>query len=136
MESKLAVFIMAENEDNEILLLKRPSEKRFCPDFWGFPGGHVKDHETMESAVVRELLEETGMSVDELKLKDLGIMKTDRLGVPFIIALYKCRIWQGLVLLSKEHKGAVWVKKEDVWKYLTMGHVNKAIALEENNGYR
>ncbi|MCA9352631.1 NUDIX domain-containing protein [Patescibacteria group bacterium] len=33
-------------------------------DFWGFPKGHKKKHETHQQTAERELLEETGISCD------------------------------------------------------------------------
>ncbi len=47
-----------ENEDGEILLQKRGDKKA-----WGFPGGALELGESTEEAMIREIKEETGLSV-------------------------------------------------------------------------
>jgi ADP-ribose pyrophosphatase YjhB (NUDIX family) len=52
-------------EDNRLLLVKqRVSAERA----WSLPGGRVEQGETLESAIVRELEEETGLSTEVVKL--------------------------------------------------------------------
>jgi len=53
-------------EDNRVLLVKRLN-----PPFrgvWALPGGFVETNETVEEAVEREVLEETGLKVKPVKL--------------------------------------------------------------------
>lgn len=46
------------NSTNQILLQKRGDS-----GLWGFPGGAIELHESAEEAAVREVLEETGLTV-------------------------------------------------------------------------
>ncbi|MEZ4830228.1 MAG: NUDIX domain-containing protein [Bacteroidia bacterium] len=59
------VFGYHRTEGLSVLLV----ERRFDPHqgMWALPGGFVKDDETLEAAVVRELKEETGISLDYLE---------------------------------------------------------------------
>jgi ADP-ribose pyrophosphatase YjhB (NUDIX family) len=52
-------------KNGEVLLIKRVK-----PDaiYWVFPGGGVEEGETLEDALRREMLEETGLTVNILKL--------------------------------------------------------------------
>lgn len=44
------------------LLLHRVSTRRWYPDCWDLPGGHVEDTETSAAALSRELREELGIT--------------------------------------------------------------------------
>ncbi|WP_167628623.1 NUDIX hydrolase [Listeria valentina] len=52
-----------KNNEGEILLQKRKDK-----NVWGFPGGAIELGESIEEALVREILEETGL---QIKMKSL-----------------------------------------------------------------
>ena len=62
MKKKRAVAILIKND--EILLIYRKNEK----EYFVFPGGGVEERETIEQAVIRELMEETTIEVKINKL--------------------------------------------------------------------
>ena len=49
-------------KDNKILLGKRKNV--YAEGQYGLPGGHLENHESIEQAVARELLEETGLTCE------------------------------------------------------------------------
>ncbi len=49
---------------NEVLLLRHT----YIPDVWSAPGGGVKKNEDIESAIIREVFEETGIIIHEPRL--------------------------------------------------------------------
>ena len=55
----------------EVLLCHRSATRRWYPDVWDLPGGHVDGHESPRSALVRELREELAVSVSERDLAPL-----------------------------------------------------------------
>lgn len=53
-------------KDNKILIGKRIG--RHGENTWGFPGGHLEMYESLEEAAIREVLEETGLIVENIKV--------------------------------------------------------------------
>ena len=49
---------------DKYLILLRPSDKKFFPDHWDFPGGKLDDGEDAIESLKREVLEETGLDMD------------------------------------------------------------------------
>lgn len=50
---------------DRVLLCHRSAGRRWYPDVWDLPGGHVDDGESPAAALVRELREELGIVVAE-----------------------------------------------------------------------
>ncbi|BAV08675.1 8-oxo-dGTP diphosphatase [Filimonas lacunae] len=59
------VFGYEKNEGVSVLLIKRKYEP--FKDSWALPGGFVQEEESLETAVKRELQEETGIKVNYLE---------------------------------------------------------------------
>lgn len=49
-------------QDNKILIAERPQHKPYS-GYWEFPGGKIEANETGEQALIRELHEELGITV-------------------------------------------------------------------------
>jgi 8-oxo-dGTP diphosphatase len=52
-------------EADKVLLCHRSDSRRWYPNVWDLPGGHVEQGETPAVALVRELHEELGIHVSE-----------------------------------------------------------------------
>lgn len=91
-------------------------QDRKNPDWPGitFPGGHVEWGESFTDAVIREVLEETGLKISCPQL--CGIkdwMEED--GARYLVLLYRADRFEGELAASEE--GAVfWVELEDMKK--------------------
>ncbi len=67
MKSRLIVCAVIRN-GNKVLLGKKPKGKCPYPNTWHLPGGGINlEKESCEDAVVREIKEETGLDVKDLK---------------------------------------------------------------------
>ena len=80
----LCVEIWIINEDKEVLLTQRSKEKESYPLYWETTGGGIKKGEKLEDAAVREVQEETGISVDREQLHLMG----DYVGDNYIVYTY------------------------------------------------
>ena len=56
-----------QNNNNEVFIAKR-QKNQFMADYWELPGGKVESGEDHVSAIIRELFEETGITVKDCKL--------------------------------------------------------------------
>ena len=71
-EYRMAVGIWIMDSRGRLFLTKRSMEKNYAPGKWENPAGHVQAGENPEHAVIRELFEETGITVTEERLTFLG----------------------------------------------------------------
>lgn len=55
--------MVIEDKDGKVLLTKRSRKMRVFPLAWVLPGGHIEPYETLESGVIREIYEETGIRI-------------------------------------------------------------------------
>lgn len=82
-----AVVFGYENEKISILLIKRKYEP--FKDKWAIPGGFVKENESLEEAVERELHEETNVQINYLEqLYTFGHPKRDPRGRVVSVAYF------------------------------------------------
>jgi 8-oxo-dGTP diphosphatase len=100
------------NQADEILLQLRP-EGRSMAGLWEFPGGKVEPGESPESALVRELKEELGVSVSLADLVPFTFASEPFGDRHLLLMLYSCTCWTGepVALESPELR---WVKPADM----------------------
>ena len=105
---KIVVSIALINNENEILLSKRP-EKKHLSGFWEFPGGKIEEGETPEKALIREVKEELNIDINNKCIAPLSFSEFDYNNFQLLLLLYICRRWDG-VPMSMENNKLEWVK--------------------------
>lgn len=68
--------------NDEILLLRRSMNENFLPGRWTLPAGKLQDGELAETAVLRELKEETGLSGELVRPTGTSSFKSSYQGRP------------------------------------------------------
>jgi len=91
-------------------------QKRVKADWPGitFPGGHIEDNESVVESIIREMKEETGLEVSNLRVcgvKDWIINKKRHL-----VILFKTNSFRGNLHSSQEGE-VFWIKEEDLLNY-------------------
>src|SRR5580704_7591937 len=101
--------------DGRVLLAERPAGKPMA-GLWEFPGGKVRDGETPEAALIRELKEELGIDVAESCLAPLSFASHRYDDFHLLMPLYVCRRWQGMVT-PHEGQRLAWVRPPRLAEY-------------------
>ena len=98
-------------QDNRVLVLDKIDGQ------WNgitFPGGHVEKEESFADAVVREVYEETGLTISSPQL--CGIKDwTEQDGSRYIVLLYKTNKFEGMLKASDEGE-VYWMELEELSK--------------------
>lgn len=79
-----------------------------------FPGGHVEIHESIVDSTIREIKEETGLDICNLKL--CGIKQWFKDDVRNICFLFKTNSFSGNLISNDEGKN-FWIERNDLNKY-------------------
>ena len=111
----ITVKIVVLNSDQKVLLLKR-SKKSLNPKKWDLPGGHIDEGESIEETIKREVLEETGLSVEIGPIinvvefaKDHKAFKEEKRGLRYIALTTDTEV----VLNEDEHSEFKWLSFDE-----------------------
>jgi len=89
----LVVAAALIDDEGRVLLARRPAGKQHA-GLWEFPGGKVEPGETPQAALVRELAEELGVTIDATVLEPVSFSESPG-ARHLVLLLYRCRRWQG-----------------------------------------
>ncbi len=100
---------MIVNEDGQILVQNRNSE-----DWPGvtFPGGKVEKNESFVDSVVREVFEETGLTIHNPQICGTKQFQTDQ-DERYIVLMYRANQFSG-TLRSSDEGEVFWINKNEL----------------------
>ncbi|MFD1068037.1 8-oxo-dGTP diphosphatase [Oceanobacillus locisalsi] len=113
--SEPAIFTnmcMIENGQGQILVQNRQNKN------WTgvtFPGGHIEKGESFHDAVVREVMEETGLHITQPVLCGTKQFQTNQ-EERYVVFLYKTKSFSG-ELKSSEEGEVFWIEKNTLSDY-------------------
>jgi 8-oxo-dGTP diphosphatase len=102
-----AAGVAAAVLDGELLLLGRRLSA-FGRGMWALPGGKSEAREDPETALARELLEETGLTARALQLVATQVDAFPEVGLRYTTRFYAVTAWRGSVENREPQKCAGW----------------------------
>lgn len=137
MQPKVGVGAVVVGQDGKVLLVKR----RFEPSagYWSLPGGHVEPGETLEEAVLRELLEETGLVGHNPKLlavtEYICLSPSGSLKYHYVIVDFLIRDFSGELRLNEESEDAGFFSIDEALSLKLSISTRKLLNLIRTNGF-
>jgi len=128
--ARFSIAVM-ENQNREVLFLRRSPRSRLGPGLWGFPAGHIEKSETPKECMERELREEIGPDHECDLLKFAGPVRDSFYGGNYEIHLFHYRWGHGRICLNHEHTDFAWVSCEDFQGLEVMDGVDEDLYLLE-----
>ena len=111
----LTNLCMVEDLENEKVVLQYRSPERYKKwSGFAFPGGHIEEGESLAESVIREVYEETGLTITAPKLVAVKDWEPDE-GGRYIVFCYKATEFTGR-LRSSEEGEVSWVEKDQLEK--------------------
>ena len=108
-------------------------QDRKDPDWPGlcFPGGHVEPGESFVESAIREVWEETGLTIQKPKLCGTKQFETEN-GERYVVFFYKTNRFSG-TLKSSDEGEVFWISKEDLHKYTLCDDFESMIKVFESD---
>ena len=111
----LTNLCLIEDTSTNIVVLQYRSPERYKKwSGYAFPGGHIEEGESLVESVIREVYEETGLTIADPKLVAVKDWEPDE-GGRYIVFCYKATEFTGQ-LRSSEEGEVSWVEKDQLEK--------------------
>lgn len=115
------------NPCGEFLFLKRSALSKHFAGTWELPGGKVDAGEAFDTALVREVAEETGLTIELDRV--VGATQYEMPQIKLAVLFMEARMLSGDVRLSDEHDDYRWVPLDEITR-LDLSDQLKAFLIE------
>ncbi|SRR6266481_2271125 len=124
MQKGLIVHTVISNNRGEVLLIKRSKNNDVFPEYWDIPGGTLEDGEDPSQGAIREIKEETGLSISDVKLFFQKSNVDTQKNKQFIILIFHANSSEtNIVVNPEEHDAHVWIDLLNISAYKTVGYL-------------
>ena len=110
----ITVVAALVKKDNKYLIAKRSTGSDIVLGKWEFPGGKVKDNESEEYAIEREIKEEFEMNIKAIKFLTNNICEYSKKTID--LRLYECKYISGEFHLH-DHSEYKFVDRNEIINY-------------------
>ena len=95
-----------------------------------FPGGHIEEHESIVDSVIREIYEETGLTISNPRL--CGVKQWFKDGMRNLCFLFKADKFSG-TLKSNDEGRIFWIERADLSKNKLASNFDIMLKVFEND---
>nr|WP_092067062.1 8-oxo-dGTP diphosphatase [Dendrosporobacter quercicolus]NSL49755.1 8-oxo-dGTP diphosphatase [Dendrosporobacter quercicolus DSM 1736]SDL48275.1 8-oxo-dGTP diphosphatase [Dendrosporobacter quercicolus] len=129
-EKAIVTVLCMVHDGNKILL-----QDRVRKDWRGFtfPGGHVEKEESFVQAIIREIYEETGLTIKEPKLCGVKQFQTDK-DERYIVLLFKTDKFDG-TLISSDEGEMRWIDRDSLNDYTLVNDFMELLNVFDSDYY-
>jgi len=117
MQTYVAVIgVVKLSDDDRILLLRRTAKRRTSPNKWQTPSGFIKEGESAEEAVIREVKEETALEGSIIRCGNAFEVIDEWARwviIPFLVSVES----DNVVIDTSEHSEFKWIVVEQVTNF-------------------
>jgi 8-oxo-dGTP diphosphatase len=103
-------------EGDRILLVERGREP--LKGYWSLPGGILEVGETLDEAIRREVLEETGLIIEPVQVVEIfeRILRDSegRAEYHYVLVDYLCRVTSGTLAAADDASRAEWFHRDEL----------------------
>ncbi|MDD6400919.1 MAG: 8-oxo-dGTP diphosphatase [Lachnospiraceae bacterium] len=103
-----------ENDDSYLMMHRVKKENDINKDKWIGVGGHFEKDETPQECLLREVYEETGISLDNYRARGLVTFISDKWQTEYMY-LYTARVKYDLIEKDCDEGTLEWVPKSKVY---------------------
>ena len=116
MAAELSTLCYIEQYGKYLMLHRTKKENDVNKDKWIGPGGHFEPDESPEECLVREVFEETGMTLTDYRFRGIVTFVSGS-GITEYMHLFtaSCPLPEGAPLPECDEGVLEWVSIEDVW---------------------
>ncbi len=110
--------------DNHVLFVKRSASAPFGADCYSLIGGRVEKDETFRQALVRETMEEVGVSIDPTDLHFVHAFYREGAESPLVALVFECTRWSGEPFNKEpqKHSAMSWFSLDDLPQNMLPAH--------------
>jgi 8-oxo-dGTP diphosphatase len=122
----LTVKAVIRREDGRVLLLRRSAANKRFVGLWEWPGGKLDPGESFAEALLREVDEECGLTIE--LIAPVGVSWFEMPAVRAVLICMDAGLAAGEIRLSHEHDAHVWVPFADLAQYQVIEPMRPIIA--------
>ena len=116
MKTYFVVTGIVKNKGKVLILKKSPKDWSY-PNKWSFCSGYIKEFESAENTVLREIEEETGLKAKIIKKGKIFQKNDKNNGKSWLIMPFLCEVKSKNVKLDHENIEFRWINYKDIKKY-------------------